>query len=289
MVTNPIDHAAVAAAFPEFSVDSEPLGCGGMKNAYRIERGGEHTVLKIVREPLPPTDDEGAVSLPERIRREIDGMRTIRHPGIVQVLDGPDVREIDGHERVWYIEPLYGGGTLTDRIGTPWSCADVLNLVAALTDAAEELANHRVVHRDIKPGNIVFDDSDNPVLLDLGIAYFQDLTPLTEGWGHSPRTPTYAAPEQFELRRQASIDFRTDMFLIGIVAFEALTGRHPFNPNDADGYLERLATGRIDTGALDAVEALPCMRALLERLLAPAVSQRFRKFEFLHDHIERCR
>lgn len=289
MVTNPIDHAAVAAAFPEFSVDPEPLGCGGMKNAYRMERGGEHTVLKIVREPLPPTDDEGAVSLPERIRREMDGMRIIRHPGIIQVLDGPDVREIDGQERVWYVEPLYGGGTLADRIGTPWSYPDVLNLVAALTDAAEELANHRVVHRDIKPGNIVFDDSDNPVLLDLGIAYFQDLTPLTEGWGHSPRTPTYAAPEQFELRRQASIDFRTDMFLIGIVAFEALTGRHPFNPNDADGYLERLATGRIDTGALDAVEALPCMRALLERLLAPAVSQRFRKFEFLHDHIKRCR
>jgi serine/threonine-protein kinase len=289
MLTNPLDHDAVAAAFPEFSVDVDPLGCGGMKNAYKMEREGDVAVLKVVREPMPPADEEGAVSLPERIRREMDGMRAINHRGIVQVIDGPDAREIDGRDRVWYVEPFYAGGTLTDRIGSPWSHDDVLNLVSALTDAAEELANHRVVHRDIKPGNIVFDDSDNPVLLDLGIAYFQDLTPLTEGWGHSPRTPSYAAPEQFELRRRTSIDFRTDLFLIGIVAFEALTGRHPFNPSEAEGYLDRLSTGDLDSDAFDAVDALPCIRNILQRLLAPGMSQRFRKFEFLRDDIEACR
>ena len=289
MLTNPLNHAAVAAAFPEFSIDVEPLGCGGMKNAYRMERGGDLAVLKVVREPLPPADDEGAVSLPERIRREIDGMRAINHRGIVQVIEGPDVREIEGDDRVWYVEPFYAGGTLTDRLGSPWGHGDVMDLVSALSDAAEELANHRVVHRDIKPGNIVFDGEDNPVLLDLGIAYFQDLTPLTEGWGHSPRTPSYAAPEQFELRRRTSIDFRTDLFLIGIVAFEALTGQHPFNPSEGEGYLDRLATGVLDSSALDAVDAASCIRNIFQRLLAPGMSQRFRKFEFLRDDIEACR
>ena len=56
------------------------------------------------------------MSLPERIRREMDGMRAINHRGIVQVIDGPDTREIDGRDRVWYVEPFYAGGTLTDRI-----------------------------------------------------------------------------------------------------------------------------------------------------------------------------
>lgn len=243
MVTNPIDHAAVVAAFPELLVEENPLGCGGMKNAYKVTIEGEYAVLKVVREPVSPGDDDGAVSLPERIQREMDGMRAIDHRGIVWVIEGPDVREIDGQPRVWYLEPFYPGGTLTNRLGSPWTKGDVLALVSRLVEAAEVLASHGVVHRDIKPGNIVFDAEDLPVLLDLGIAYFQDLTPLTVGWGQSPRTPSYAAPEQFELRRRTSIDFRTDMFLIGIVAFEALTGRHPFDPSDADGYLDRLADG----------------------------------------------
>ena len=59
MLTNPLDHAAVAAAFPEFSVDVDPLGCGGMKNAYKMERKGDVAVLKVVREPMPPADEEG--------------------------------------------------------------------------------------------------------------------------------------------------------------------------------------------------------------------------------------
>ncbi len=289
MLANPLDHAAVAAAFPEFEIDQDPLGCGGMKNAYKMVRDGDSAVLKIVREPLQPSEEEGAVGLPERIQREMDGMRTINHPRIVQVVDGPDVRSIDGQDRVWYVEPYYAGGTLFDRLGDPWRHDDVLDLVTALADAAEELARHSVVHRDIKPKNIVFDEDDEPVLLDLGIAYFQDLTPLTEGWGHSPRTPTYAAPEQFVLRRRISIDYRTDLFQIGIVGFEALTGRHPFNPKDADGYLDRLATGALDATALDAVNATPCMRDILRRLLAPSMSQRFRKFEFLREAMEACR
>ena len=289
MLTNPIDHAAVAAAFPEYQIDLDPLGCGGMKNAYRMEREGDLAVLKVVREPLQPPADEGAVSLPERIRREIQGMRAIDHPRIVRIVDGPDVREIDGHDRVWFVEPYYPRGTLSDRLGDPWHHDKVLDLIADLTDAAEELGRHGVVHRDIKPTNIVFDEADKPVLLDLGIALFQDLTPLTDGLGRSPRTNRYAAPEQWDIRMQASIDHRTDLFLIGIVGFEALTGRHPFDPDDPEGYLERLATGAIDREALDAVEAASCIRNLLERLLAPSLSQRFRKFEFLRDAIEACR
>lgn len=272
-------------AFPEFQL--ERAGDGGMKSAFRILDGGQR-VLKLVREPLPEVDEGGAISLPERIRREVEGMEQFSHRGVVKVLDGPDVREVDGRLRVWYIEPLYDK-ILRDTIGVPWSESRCLDLMQDLAEAAEVLQVGGVVHRDIKPSNIALDDEDRPVLLDLGIALFHDLTPLTDDWGQSPKTPQYAAPEQFALRRDVSIDFRTDMYQIGIVVFEALTGKHPFAPEDPARYLDRIFSGRWDEVAIDGLGISDCMIGLLRRLLDPAVGRRYRRFAFLFEAIEECR
>ena len=287
MNAQPLNASDVISAFPEFQLGEQPLGEGGMKSAFHI-RGDEPRVLKIVREPLPDEALEGAVSLPERIRREIEGMRAISHPRVVEIVDGPDVRTVGDNSHVWYSEPFFGGGTLADHIGTPWPETKCRDLLRDLADAAEALAQHRVVHRDIKPTNIVLDESDRPVLLDLGIAYFQDLTPLTEHWGQSPKTPIYAAPEQFDVRMNASIDFRTDLFLIGIVVFEAMTGTHPFNPSDPEGYVERLSKGQFDRSVLCDVDISPGMQRIIGRLLSSSVSRRYRKFEHLRMALEEC-
>lgn len=284
---NPLDPSDVVAAFPEYNIDPNSLGDGGMKSAFRINEE-EPRVLKIVREPLPKDVLEGAMSLPERIRREIEGMRTIIHPRIVPILAGPDVRQIGDGLRVWYLEPLFPGGPLSDRLTGPLPETDCIALLSALVDAAEVLAAHNVVHRDIKPGNIVFDAHGAPVLLDLGIAYFQDLTPLTDNWGQSPKTPMYAAPEQFEMRMQTPIDFRTDLFLIGIVVFEALTGVHPFGPSDPGGYFERLRKGEWNRNAVDNINASPGMERILARLLDPSMSRRYRRFDHLRNAIGEC-
>lgn len=287
MIPRFVDVTAVVTAFPEYEIDLQPLGEGGMKSAFRI-LGEDQRVLKIVREPLPGEVLEGAVSLPERIRREIEGMRAISHPRIVEIVGGPDVRRIGDSLFVWYIEPLFEGGTLLDRMTAPWPEDRCLGLLRDLTDAAQVLAEHNVVHRDIKPSNIVFDELGRPVLLDLGIAYFQELTPLTDHWGQSPKTPTYAAPEQFDIRKNSTIDFRTDLFLIGIVVFETMTGMHPFNPSDVDGYYERLSCGHLNRDALSVVDVSVEMRRILDRLLAPSMSRRYRTFEHLHAAIEEC-
>ncbi len=289
MPAEQIDHLAVVEAFPEYEVDAAPLGTGGMKNAYRVNIDGTTAVLKVLRDPLEPDDEDGAVTLPARFQREIEIMSSIDHPGIVRVLQGPDVRSIDGALRVWYVEPYYPGGTLADRLGTPWADDAVIDLLAALTGVGTELAEHRVVHRDIKPSNIVYDEADRPVLLDLGIAYFPDLTPLTVDWGWSPRTDRYAAPEQFLRRSYATIDHRTDMFLMGLVAFEARTGAHPFNPEEPAGYVERVMTGTLDVESLTAAQVRPPLQRVLRRLLAPGMSQRYRTYPFLRDALEACR
>ncbi len=287
-VPNPLALADVSAAFPEYAIEPKLLGQGGMKSAFLIARD-DPLVLKVVREPLREEQLEGAIGLPERIRREIDGMRSISHPSIVPIIAGPDVRTIGDGPRVWYIEPFFAGGTLADRLREPWPETECIVLLEGLADAAEALAAQNTVHRDIKPSNIVFDKSGQPVLLDLGIAYFQDLTPLTDSWSLSPRTPMYAAPEQFEMRMHGSIDFRTDLFLIGIVIFEALTGTHPFNPTDPRPYFDRLSSCQWDTDALDNVGVSQSFRRILGRLLDPSMSRRYRKFDHLRIAIGECK
>lgn len=291
MVSNPVDHAAVQAAFPEWEVDPDPLGEGGFKNAYHVRRAGQDCVLKIVRQPLATrpeeeTSDEDLV-LPETVMREIAAMRNVRSPHVVSILLGPETREVDGAARVWYLEPFFPNGSLAERMANPWEESDVVVLMLQLLVGIEALDDQHLVHRDIKPENIVFDEDDRAVLLDLGIALHLDEERLTGPDQLGPRTPAYAAPEQFEVRRLSSIDFRTDLFLLGVVAFQILTGVHPFEPA-RDGYMQRLMNGEYSADALAATSPSDCITDVLKRLLGAAPNQRYRKLEFARDAIEGC-
>jgi serine/threonine protein kinase len=292
----PIDHGAVPSAFPEFVVSSEPLGEGGMKSAFpcRVVSDGTDAVLKVVRQPLPSAEEDADPDLdglyptiPERTRREILVMSEISNPRVVTILHGPESRIIDGARRLWYLEPFLSGGCLAGMMGSPWPEPSVKQLGLDLLEGVVALWDRRVVHRDIKPANIVLDASGSAVLIDLGIALLLDLTPVTESFGPVPRTPLYAAPEQWQVRRFAELDFRTDLFGIGLVMFEALTGIHPFRP-DRDLYLERLGSGQLDEGALKAAAPSACMDQFLRRMLAPHQNQRYRKLEHAIEALGRC-
>ena len=285
---HPIRPADVIAAFPEYALVPTPLGEGAVKSAFRIH-SDTSTVLKVIRVPLGDDTTEASSNLAERFRREIEVMRDINHPSIVRILSGPDVRPINDRDHVWYIEPLYPGGTLATRLVAPWPEDACVTLLTGLVNAVEALAQIGAVHRDIKPSNIVFDSSDRPVLLDLGIVYLPEFSSLTESWHESPKTPAYAAPEQFTPRSNAIIDFRTDLFLIGIVVFEALTGKHPFNPNEQAGYVTRISSCDWNNSALDQVAASEEMRQILHRLLQPLRSRRYRTIEQLRAAIQECR
>ncbi len=251
------------------------LGCGSFKAAYRVVRAAGDAVLKVVKEPASLPQNPGDDELPPRLDREIVAMQRVNSRRVVHVLGGPEIRDIGGNPYVWYLEPFYGGGTLEARGGQTLSERDGLTLADALLEGVDDLWRQaRLVHRDIKPGNIVF-GPDGPVLLDLGIALHVDLTPLTNAFAFSPRTNRYAAPEQFEVRLAAPIDSRTDQFLVGIVVFEAVIGSHPFNPDEPNGYLNRLMQGQVDEAALQALASVP-MQQVLRRLLRAKPHERYR-------------
>jgi serine/threonine protein kinase len=276
--------ADITEAFPEYEILSE-LGDGTFKVACLIEDGGERKVLKVSKASVDGPD----ANLPERLGREIEAMKQVDCPNIARVLDGPEVREVGGEQRVFYLEQFYSGGTLDKRLGEPWPVEEVVTLIRGLLNAVAALEAAGIVHRDIKPENIVFDDDERPVLLDLGIAYYKDLSSITEPFGSSPKTPRWAAPELFAVRSTVVIDSRTDLFGVGVVGFEAVTGGvHPFHPEDADGYFERLSSGRVDIEALNAASVPPPLSQVLIRLLQGAPNRRFRKVDAAIRGLEAC-
>ena len=120
-----------------------------------------------------------------------------------------------------------------------------------------------------------------------GGALHVDLTPLTNAFAFSPRTNRYAAPEQFEVRSSAPIDSRTDQFLVGMVVFEAVTGSHPFDPDEPSGYLDRLVQGQVDETALQTLASVP-MQHVLRRLLGAKPHERFRTAAQARRAVQEC-
>jgi serine/threonine protein kinase len=264
--------AEISKAFPEYTFVKE-LGDGTFKVACLIEDAGEQKVLKVSKASVEGED----ANLPERLRREIEAMKQVDCENIAQVLEGPEIREVGGEQRVFYLEKYYPGGTLDKRLDMPWSPEDVAELMRGLLAAVKALEDAGIVHRDIKPENIVFGEDGNPILLDLGIAYYKDLTAITEPFGASPKTARWAAPEQWAMRSTVVIDSRTDLFAVGLVCFEAATGGiHPFNPDDPAHYMERLNTGQIDKGALSDASVPEALSRVLVRLLQGAPNRRYR-------------
>jgi len=128
-------------------------------------------------------------------------------------------------------EEFLSGGTLSERLSAGLlSRTETQQLGVTLAEAIAHLQTRSFVHRDIKPGNILFRTPSEPVLTDFGIVRILGEPSLTHDFmSLGPGTPLYAAPEQL-LNEKASIDWRTDQFGLALVLSQCLLGRHPFTP-----------------------------------------------------------
>lgn len=276
----PFTDAQVRACFSELDLSVPALGQGSFKVAYRAQSDLGLRVVKIIFDfPIHEDPEEFDIELaPDRIARELAGMSAVESPHIVTLLSPPIARRIGENSYLCYEEPYYAGGTLEDRLRNgPLGRQETRELLVALLSASEALWKAgRIVHRDIKPGNIAFDGDGNPVLLDLGLVLHTELSALTDSGASSPMTPRYAAPEQFESRRNAQIDFRTDQYLIGLTVLEAARGRHPFYlPGiGVDAYLQAMEDFGPSSLQQDSLDS--DVREVLGRLLSYAMYGRYR-------------
>lgn len=227
-----LDDASVAEAFPEYVIQSGKLGQAGFKTVYRVIRPDSvELALKIVREPIRDDEATGEGS-PDLLRfaREVEAMTAVSHPHIIAIHDPPSQRQIGSTQHWWYTERFCERGTLADLLAAGGGGEKVARrLLEEVLGALDHLSSvHSMVHRDIKPDNIGVGAQGEMILLDLGISIDLRLDRITSTYAPSPLSIPWAAPEQFTGIRADSIDVRTDLFQLGVVAFETLTGTHPF-------------------------------------------------------------
>ncbi len=201
----------------------------------------------------------------QRVRREAEALARLDHPGIVRLLDVVD----DGDDLV-LVMPYLGGGTLADQVQAygPLSTAQVLHLADQLLDALAAAHRQGVVHRDIKPGNVLFDLDGRAHLTDFGIASFRDATSGLTVTGTVVGTPEFMAPEQARGERATPA---SDVFSLGATLLYAATGTRPYGSGDPRVLLHRAAEGRV---ARLPDELDPAVARLLRPMLRRAPDKR---------------
>lgn len=193
------------------------LGQGGMAAVYRAvdPRFEREVAVKILSHELMPDPQ-----FRERFNREAKMIAALEHPFIVPV---HDFGEQDGQP--YLVMRLMSGGTLADRLEDgPLSLPKVAQIVQRLSSALAEAHKRGVIHRDLKPGNVLFDQYDLAYLSDFGIARMTEKSSTLTG-GSAMGTPGYMSPEQIEGR---PVDGRSDIYALGVLTYEMVTGHRPF-------------------------------------------------------------
>ncbi|MCG3127767.1 MAG: Serine/threonine-protein kinase PknD [Phycisphaerae bacterium] len=208
---------------------TDELGTGGMGVVYRAVRADEAyqqaVAVKIIREAGGVHAAGLSEALRRRFRVERQLLADLDHPSIVRLLDGGTTD--DG---VTYLVMECIAGTPIDRYceSRDLSLRARVELFCKVCDAVHYAHQHLVVHRDLKPGNILVTDEGVPKLLDFGIAKLVEPSAVSEEATTSPllMTPAYASPEQFQSR---AVTTASDVYALCVVLYELLCGRRPYS------------------------------------------------------------
>ncbi|MFN8009800.1 MAG: serine/threonine-protein kinase [Holophagaceae bacterium] len=209
------------------------LGAGAMGSVWLAEdpRIKRKVAIKTVKlDALRSEADRHEFMM--RFQREAEISGLLNHPGIVAIYDFGE-SDLGPFLAMEYVagQPLDG----LMKSGASMPLRDKLRIAAGIAEALDHAHHHGIVHRDVKPGNVMITEDGRPKLMDFGIAKREDAN-LTQT-GTFLGTPSYASPEQI---REGTVDNRSDIFSFGVLVFELLSGMSPFPGNSINTILYRI-------------------------------------------------
>ena len=251
----------------------ERIGSGGLARVYRaIDTNLDRAVaIKILHEHL--SDDP---SFKERFEREAKLIASLNHPNIVQIYDF-NWFERDGYPVYYMVMPLIPGKTLATILdelaetGERMAHDNVLRLTLDLADALGYAHTAGMIHRDVKPANIILNERDQAVLTDFGIARLIESSRLTQD-GISTGTPAYMSPEQ---ATGLPGDARSDLYALGVILFELLTGQPPYDDENGMSLMLKHLNAPVPLITDTLPQASPELDDLIARALAKRPDDRF--------------
>ncbi|CAM2067491.1 Serine/threonine protein kinase [Sulfidibacter corallicola] len=277
----------VALIIPQTQEVEEPIK-GGQKIVFPCKVNNHRIALKFLLAAVGTIYEDITFEVDvsqevlARTRREVDIIASCRSPHVIKLGSIPiGYARYGPQELIYFSEEYVEGQNLKEYIRERkvLSLHEVCRLGIEVTMAIAELWRFAKIHRDIKPGNIMRRSNGQFVLLDMGLAFDVMVESLTMT-GLITGTAMYMSPEQTESHKKRQMDFRSDLFSLGIVLYEALTGRHPFfdprrRPSHMD-ILEAILVADPEDPEIHRPGIPPRLKETVMRLLGKEPHLRFR-------------
>ncbi|MDO9400421.1 MAG: serine/threonine-protein kinase [Polaromonas sp.] len=245
------------------------LGKGAMGLVYEARDPNLDRRVAIKTIKVENLSEEAAAEYEARFRTEARSAARLQHPNIVSVYDS------DRHGDVAFlVMEFIEGEDLKHHLdsGKRYSLEQSLRMVGDLLSALEYAHRQSVVHRDVKPANLLIENDGRVKLTDFGVARIQDSSEATRTQGSMVGTLKYMSPEQVQGQ---PIDARADLFAVGIVLYQLLTGRRPFDGDTDFAIIQKIVGHTPDMPSLFNPLLPPAIDAVVLRALAKKREQRF--------------
>src|SRR5271154_830890 len=231
----------------------------------RSERLRRNVVLKVMNRG----ESERELGDAERFQREYEIISSITHRAIAEIYD---FGSLPGH--LYLAMEYFPCGDLRDRLRNPLSVDESLYYLRAIAEALRVIHVFGILHRDLKPANVMLREDNSPVLIDFGLARRSIEDAGTTGAGQVLGSPYYISPEQSQGQR---VDVRTDLYSLGVMFYEMLTGQRPYSGRSAMAIMAQHANSPVPR--LPSNVAL--QQALVDRLMAKPLEDRYTSAEEL--------
>jgi DNA-binding NarL/FixJ family response regulator len=225
----------------------------------RSERLRRNVVLKVMNRGESPRELDDA----ERFQREYEIISSITHRAIAEIYDFGSLPR-----HLYLAMEYFPCGDLRDRLRNPMSVDESLYYLRAIAEALRVIHVFGILHRDLKPANVMLREDNSPVLIDFGLARRSLEDAGTTGIGQVLGSPYYISPEQAQGQR---VDARTDLYSLGVMFYEMLTGQRPYAGHSAVAIMSQHASRPVPV----LPEPTAAQQPLLDRLMAKQQSARY--------------